>query len=117
MKKYLIAAVLILSVIAGYSTENDSKTKTDDANIEATAILSGSIADQSSGESLVGVEVKIEGTDLKTYTDFDGNYSFKNVKPGKYKLVTNYISYQKKTEVLNVSSKQNELNIQLQVSN
>jgi hypothetical protein len=117
MKKYLIISVLVLSVLAGYSTENDSKTKTEDTNSEATAVLTGSIADNNSGESLVGVEVKIEGTDLKTYTDFDGNFTFKNVKPGNYKLVTNYISYQKKTELLTVSPKQNELKIKLQVSN
>ena len=117
MKKLFVIAVLIFSVASAYSTEIDSKSKAEDTNVAATAVLSGTIADENSGESLVGVEVKLEGTDLKTYTDFDGNFSFKNVKPGEYKLVTNYISYQKKTEVLSLSPKQNELSIKLQVSN
>lgn len=110
-------AILILSVIAVNAKESDSETKSNDTENSAMIVLTGSVADENSGESLVGVEVKIEGTDLKTYTDFDGNFAFKNVKPGEYKLVTNYISYQKKTETLKVSPKQNELKIKLQASN
>uniref|UniRef100_UPI003216898B carboxypeptidase-like regulatory domain-containing protein n=1 Tax=uncultured Draconibacterium sp. TaxID=1573823 RepID=UPI003216898B len=115
MKKVLIAALLILSVVAVNAKESDTKTKTVDS--EAVVMLSGSIADELSGESLVGVEVKIEGTDLKTYTDFDGNFSFKNVKPGEYKLVANYISYEKKSEVLKIETNENDIKIELQTSN
>jgi hypothetical protein len=115
MKKLTILLVLVLAVFAVNAKEN--KNAVSDTETTATTILTGSVADENSGESLVGVEVKIEGTDLKTYTDFDGNFSFKNVKPGEYKLVTNYISYQKKTEVLNVSAKENKLKIKLQSSN
>ncbi|MDB4581996.1 carboxypeptidase-like regulatory domain-containing protein [Draconibacterium sp.] len=117
MKKVLIAALLILSVVAVNAKENDTKAKTNDTKNGATMILTGSIADELSGESLVGVEVKIEGTDLKTYTDFDGNFSFKNVKPGEYKLVTNYISYEKKSKVLKVNSSEDDIKIKLQSSN
>lgn len=117
MKKVLIAALLIISVVAVNAKESDTKTKTNDTENTATMMLSGSIADELSGESLVGVEVKIEGTDLKTYTDFDGNFSFENVKPGEYKLVANYISYEKKSEVLKVDSKENDIKIKLQSSN
>lgn len=55
--------------------------------------LKGLVIDKSSNEALVGVEVSIEGTNEKTYTDFDGHFNFKNLHPGKYKLVTSYISY------------------------
>jgi hypothetical protein len=117
MKKVLIAALLILSVVAVNAKESDTKTKASDTESAATMLLSGSIADEFSGETLVGVEVKIEGTDMKTYTDFDGNFSFNNVKPGEYKVVANYISYEKKSEVLTVDSKQNDIKIKLQSSN
>ncbi|MCY1722577.1 carboxypeptidase-like regulatory domain-containing protein [Prolixibacteraceae bacterium Z1-6] len=117
MRKVLIAALLIISVVVVNAKESDTKTKTNDTENTATMLLSGSIADELSGESLVGVEVKIEGTDLKTYTDFDGNFSFQNVKPGEYKLVANYISYEKKSEVLKVDSKGNDIKIKLQSSN
>jgi hypothetical protein len=115
MKKIAILFLLAITVIAVNAKEKDGTP----ANTENSAnlVLTGSIADQNSGESLVGVEVKLEGTDLKAYTDFDGNFSFNNVKPGEYKLVTNYISYQKKTEVLTVSGEKKELKIKLQTSN
>lgn len=115
MKKITILFMLVLTVFALNAKENESKANDTESN--ATTVLTGTIADENSGESLVGVEVKIEGTDLKTYTDFDGNFSFKNVKPGEYKLVTNYISYQKKTEVLNITAQENNLKIKLQSSN
>ena len=115
MKKLTILFLLVLAGFAVNAKEN--KTEVSDTETTATTILTGTVADENSGESLVGVEVKIEGTDLKTYTDFDGNFAFKNVKPGEYKLVTNYISYQKKTEMLNVSAQENNLKIKLQSSN
>jgi protocatechuate 3,4-dioxygenase beta subunit len=115
MKKLAIIFLLAVSVIAVNAKEKD--VKPGETETPATMVLSGSVADQYSGESLVGVEIEIEGTDLKTYTDFDGNFAFKNVKPGEYKVVANYISYQKKTEVLTVSTKEKELKIKLQTSN
>lgn len=115
MKKLTIIFLLVITVFSLSAKEKESAP----ANTEnsASLVLSGTIADLNSGESLVGVEVKIEGTDLKAYTDFDGNFAFKNVKPGEYKLVTNYISYQKKTEILTVSGEKKELKIKLQTSN
>ena len=115
MKKFAIIFLLAVTVIAVNAKEN--KGKSIDAENTAASVITGIVADQNSGESLVGVEVKLEGTDLKTYTDFDGKFSFKNVKAGEYKLVTNYISYQKQTEILEVNSKQNEVKIKLQASN
>lgn len=115
MKKVLIAALLILSVVAVNAKEKEVKHS--DTKAEATTIFSGTIADDKSGESLVGVEVKLEGTDLKTYTDFDGNFTFKNVKPGAYKLTSSYISYEKKTKSFNVSPNTKKINIKLHSSN
>lgn len=115
MKKILLLAAMFLLAVTLHAKDNETKTKDSDAN--ATMVVAGSIVDQNSGESLVGVEVKIEGTDMKTYTDFDGNFAFKNVKPGEYKLVTNYISYQQKTRELSVSANENNIEIKLQTSN
>lgn len=106
---------MFLLAVTLHAKDNETKTKDSDAN--ATIVLTGSIVDQKSGESLVGVEVKIEGTDMKTYTDFDGNFAFKNVKPGEYKLVTNYISYEQNAQDLTVNSNENNIKIKLQTSN
>ncbi|HPF52926.1 MAG TPA: carboxypeptidase-like regulatory domain-containing protein [Draconibacterium sp.] len=115
MKKILLVTAMFLLAVTLHAKDNETKTKDSDAN--ATIVLTGSIVDQKSGESLVGVEVKIEGTDMKTYTDFDGNFAFKNVKPGEYKLVTNYISYEQNAQDLTVNSNENNIKIKLQTSN
>jgi hypothetical protein len=116
MKKLLFALILALTVISVNAKEKDSKSTTD-ADNTASVVVSGSISDMKSGESLVGVEVKIEGTDLKTYTDFDGNFAFKNVKPGEYKVVANYISYKTTSETLQAGKNEKEVKIKLQASN
>jgi CarboxypepD_reg-like domain len=116
MKKILIGFLSLMLTIAVTAKENETKNSTATDNA-ATIVLVGSISDANSGESLVGVEVKIEGTDLKTYTDFDGNFTFANVKPGEYKVVANYISYKPVTETLEASNKNNELKLKLQPSN
>jgi hypothetical protein len=55
--------------------------------------ISGRICDMRSGEALVGACVSIEGTDLGAATDMNGNYTFANLQPGKYDLVTAYTGY------------------------
>lgn len=115
MKQLFIATLLVVTVLTAQAKEKELKDT--ETKGEATTILLGTIADDKSGETLVGVEVKLEGTDLKTYTDFDGNFSFKNVKPGAYKLTSNYISYEKKTKRFNVSPTTEKINIKLHSSN
>ncbi len=116
MKKILFGFLSLMLTVAVTAKENEAKT-TSGAGNAATVVLAGSISDANSGESLVGVEVKIEGTDLKTYTDFDGNFTFTNVKPGECKVVASYISYKPVTETLEASTKCNELKLKLQPSN
>ncbi|MDE6648857.1 MAG: TonB-dependent receptor [Muribaculaceae bacterium] len=53
--------------------------------------VSGTVLDDQ-GEPLIGVTVMVQGTSNGTATDFDGNYSIKNV-PSKGKLVYSYIGY------------------------
>ncbi len=115
MKKLVLGIFLVATVFV--TSAKEKNVKVSDTENTAAVMLTGSISDIKSGESLVGVEVKIEGTDLKTYTDFDGKFSFKNVKPGEYKLVTNYISYEKKSESLQISATENKVKIELQSSN
>ena len=57
--------------------------------------LSGKVLDATSGESLAGVEVCLLNTDIKTYTDLDGNFSFANLQSGTYDVVVSMISYDK----------------------
>jgi hypothetical protein len=114
MKTILIALLVILSVASGNAKEKDANSKKTDNSV--VSVLSGAIVDVNSGESLVGVEVKLKGTDLKTYTDFDGKFSFKNVKRGEYMLVSSYISYNESCKRIMVSPKSREIKIKLQTS-
>jgi protocatechuate 3,4-dioxygenase beta subunit len=113
MKKILIGFLSIMLAVAVTANEKEGKTAVNSDNA-ATVALSGTVLDSNSGELLVGVEVKIEGTDTKTYTDLDGNFTFDNMKPGEYKLVANYISYKKCTEILKVDGKENQVKIKLE---
>ena len=60
------------------------------------ASISGKILDQNTSEELAGVTIQVEGTDLKAYSDIDGNFRIDGVKPGTYTLVLSYISYKDK---------------------
>lgn len=64
--------------------------------------ITGTVVDAQSGETLVGVNVFIEGTLIGKSTDLDGNFTIDNVEPGSYVLVASYISYNRKriTEVV-----------------
>ncbi len=115
MKKIIFSMLALVLTIAVSAKENEAKVPATVDNA-ATVNLAGSIADANSGESLTGVEVKIEGTDFKTYTDFDGNFSFNSLKRGEYKVVTNYISYKTASQTLTLNAKETELKIKMENS-
>jgi hypothetical protein len=115
MKKILIGIFALILTVA-VSAKDKGEKLTIDNESTTTVALSGTVFDSDSGELLAGVEVQIEGTHTKTYTDFDGNFKFENIKPGEYKLVTSYISYNKKIETLKIDSQKNQVKIQLENS-
>ncbi|MBO6525034.1 MAG: TonB-dependent receptor [Balneolaceae bacterium] len=57
----------------------------------------GTIVDAETGETLIGVNVVIEGTIQGTATDIDGNYTIRRVAAGTYDLVITYLSYASQT--------------------
>ncbi len=111
--KSLIAVILFSTFFLSLSAKDDSKTPSETRANIATS-LAGTVKDKSTGEYLVGAEVKIEGTNLKTLTDFDGNFVFDNIKPGTYNVSVNFISYEKvKLENFKIGSKTNMLELEL----
>lgn len=56
----------------------------------------GSVMDLVSGGELTGVEVKVLGTDIIVYTDFNGEFRIENLDEEEYTLEIDYISYTKK---------------------
>jgi iron complex outermembrane receptor protein len=68
--------------------------------------LSGKITDLQSGETLPGASISIEKTRLKTASDVNGNFSFRNLKSGSYNLVISYIGYQQMRETVTINADQ-----------
>jgi hypothetical protein len=118
MKKVIFAILIAFAANAAFAEKTDSKIETkSNVTTESTIVsLSGNVIDEISGEALVGVEVKIDGTDQKTYTDFDGHFVIDNLKAGECKLVTSYTSYNKKEKTLKIDSKSNPVKIELAAS-
>lgn len=80
----------------------------------ATLSINGVIADVDTDETLAGVMVSIEGTDYKTLTDLDGNFSFNGLEAGDYDLKLSYISY-KEVKVENVKTDSKDQTIELKL--
>ncbi len=114
MKKVILSVFIACAslVVCAEKTDSKSETKTD----AAICTLSGNIIDEVSGEALVGVEVKIEGSDAKTYTDFDGHFVINNLRSGECKLITSYTSYNKVEKNFKVEMNSNPVKIELQAS-
>jgi hypothetical protein len=86
---------LLFSMLAITSLADDNREKKNSS--PEPVDLSGIITDSETGETLIGVEVKLEGTDKKTHTDFDGNFRFERINPGEYNITAKYISYKSAT--------------------
>ena len=59
--------------------------------------ITGTVVDSQTGESLIGVNVVIEGTIKGTATDIGGRYTIRNVEPGTYTIVVSYLSFATQT--------------------
>ncbi|MBC8175527.1 MAG: TonB-dependent receptor [Candidatus Marinimicrobia bacterium] len=61
------------------------------------ANLSGYVADEKSGETIIGVNVIVEGTHLGTSTDMNGFFVIHSIPQGNYTIKISHIAYTDKT--------------------
>ncbi|MES2872596.1 MAG: TonB-dependent receptor [Bacteroidota bacterium] len=61
--------------------------------------VKGKITDQKTGEALIGVSVKVKGTNIGVSTDVNGNYSLEAPENGT--LVITYVGYDTREELVN----------------
>lgn len=83
-----------------------------------TGKISGIIIDKTTQETLIGVNVSVDGSTLGSTTDIEGKYEIADLAPGIYKLIFTYIGYADKN-VENVEVKVNEtttLNVSLDLA-
>ena len=69
--------------------------KTNNQSTAKERIVTGTVTDPS-GETLIGLAIRVVGTTVGTITDYDGNYSI-NVPAGSNQLEFSYVGYQPTT--------------------
>lgn len=62
--------------------------------IAQTGSIKGKITDRLTKEELIGVTVLVKGSSLGAATDYNGQYTIKDVKPGTYTLEVRFVGYQ-----------------------
>ncbi len=108
MKRILSIAIIVLVLIISNIVFAAGEVVIVAASAKAS--ISGKVLDIKTGESLAGVAISIEGTNLKVYTDLDGSFTVDGIAPGNYNLVLSLISYKSslvENIKLNPSSKEN----------
>lgn len=58
--------------------------------------IRGEVTELETGETLVGANVIIAGTNKGASTDIDGRYVIRNIEPGEYTLLFRYIGFESK---------------------
>lgn len=84
-----------------------------------TGKISGKVSDKKTGETLIGVTVKIKGTTKGVSTDSDGKFIISAMADGKYTIEASYVGYTTKAvaDVAVTGSGTTVLNIILEESN
>ena len=103
-KKLILNAFLILSLSITYSQDDFS-----DVVSEGQAItITGKITDSSTGKAIAGANVVVDGSDLGSAADEEGQYSIDGVEPGS-SITVSAIGYDDVTSFAD----QSELNFEL----
>ena len=80
-------------------------------NVYSQTIISGSVMDADNMEAIPGVNVIIDGTNIGTVTDFDGNFSLNTSQDIPLTIVISYVGYS--AQRVNVTSSNQDINVSL----
>ena len=83
MKKTLTFLLLLLFTMPVFAMDPS----------EGVMFVNGTVVDKQNRETLAGVEVRVKGTTIVSYTDFDGNFFIPELPRGTYELEFHYITY------------------------
>lgn len=86
---------------------------------QGTGKISGTVTDKKTGETLIGVTVKIANTVKGSSTDVEGRYVITGLTPGKYIVQASYVGYSTKniTEIEVKANASAAINIIMEESN
>ncbi len=88
MQKTIFRLLLLILLVAIFPATSQA---------QSFGKIVGVVVDAETGDPLPGANVYLEGTTLGASTDVDGTYVILRVPPGVYKVVVEYIGYQKMT--------------------
>ena len=69
-----------------------------------TGSLKGKITDSETGEELIFVNVRLDGTTIGAASDQEGNYSIENITPGSYTVIVTAVGYQTLNDIVNINA-------------
>lgn len=78
--------------------------------------IRGVVKDAASGETIIGANVRLEGTSYGVATGMDGDFEFQRLEPGKYVVLVSFISFKtlRFEDVLVVPEKATVMDVALQ---
>ncbi len=88
MFKKLLGLILFATLLI--SSSNAMATGNEGRKVN---VIQGKVTDGSTFEGLAGVTVEVEGTDIKVFTDFEGNFTLPALPEGSYTLKSTMVSY------------------------
>ena len=62
-----------------------------------TGKIAGTVTDKATGETLIGINIIVEGTGLGAATDINGEYTILKVPPGTYQVHISGVGYRRAT--------------------
>jgi outer membrane cobalamin receptor len=81
-----------------------------------TGSINGTVIDKQTQEALIGVTIRLEGSDLGATTDVDGNFRLTGIPPRSYNVTASYIGYTPLTKfnVVVTTGNANQINFQME---
>lgn len=109
VKALSIIIITILLSVQAFSGEKEKEVVNNNINS-----IHGKVTDIHNGQTVAGAVVILQETQQKTYTDFEGNFTFENLKEGKYTLITSMISYKSKQSRVQLQPSTKSITFQLE---
>lgn len=108
--KMFTPLALIIAVLATSAFAMNQDTTV----VSEEATLSGYVWDAASETVLAGIEVKIDGQDLKATTDEEGYFSFESLEAGEYTVKVEHEGFDTYEQAIVVADEPVTLNILLE---
>lgn len=104
-------AIIFMSANLAFANDKSLTKEKPDKNLRVDIPVKGKITDKATGETLIGVSVKVKGTTVGASTDVNGNFTVKAPDDGT--LVISYLGYETVEIAVN---KQNTINVTMTTS-